>query len=610
MQRSVTAVFTAIGLLPALFHAVRADQAPVDGRAVADAKVADAIQRASGTFHTPTDDELEAAKEEVIAARTAVINELSAQPDGVSTGVELGIDVLGEQLSGPSDIELLDSVERKLQLNRPGVKTTAFERLRSGLNGYLKLVRSAAPQARDEFEQRIERLRTSWQAHLAAPTGETLAQLLDDYTWLVRHGQATEATGELRRAVSHTNHLMVVSAQFVEMAVVREVTQPISTDDTQEGTRISVRGELKGTIRARLEPDPNKGAMRIHFHGRGDSKITARKGPVTVHARGDTQVEASEVLHISERGFGTHSPQVTVRHSTTPYGVNVNMRCHLLRKVVGKLACRVAWKKKAEGDRQAAAKTRRQVDEQLRSQSNELVREANRQLEEFGIFSLLGPNPSSKLQFATTPEHLRWSGHYASPLQFAAPTEPPPIEAADALAVLQLHESAVNNAERLLAGRSVNEADFRELVFETAGLLPNDDDAIAGREAAIIQFADRDPLTLHFDGGATDVTMRLSSVREGRETLDAPTWSVRSVYRPQVDAAEIALVRESFTVEPADAAGADRVKEALSHFLVERATRKRTASGSFALSQKVRLGQLTLDKSWLTLVIVPRKEAK
>jgi hypothetical protein len=611
MRPSVSGVFAAIGLLPAFF-AARADEAQVSGSAVAQNAVADAIRRAKDTFQAPTEDELAAAKDKVVSARHALVKELSLEPDGVSTGAELGIDVLAEQLAQrQGDLERLETIERKLQLNRPGVKTAAFERLRAGLTRYLQLLRSSAgPQVHDEFGRRIGQLEQAWQAHAAAPSPETLVELHDAYEWLARHGQATEATGEVRRVVSHANHVMVVSAQFVDTALVRDVNQPISTEDTQDGTRISVRGEMKGKIHARLEPDPDKGAMRIHFRGIGDSKITARKGPVTVHARGDTRVEASEVLHISEKGFGTHSPQVTVRHSTTPYGVNVNMRCRLLRKVVGKLACRVAWKQKAKSDRQAAAKTRRQVDEQLRTQTNELVREANRSLEEFGLFSALGPNPSSKLRLATTPQQLRWWGHYASPLQFAAPTEPPAIAASDASVVLQLHESAVNNAERLLAGRTANEADFRELVFETAGLVPNDDETVAGREPATIQFAEREPLTMHFDGGLADVTMRLKGVRHGREVLDAPDCSVRATYRPQIGAAEIALVRESFAVEPANFDGADRVKEVLSHFLVAKATRKRTASGGLALAQKVRLGQLTLDGGWLTLVIVPRKESK
>ncbi|HUY34984.1 MAG TPA: hypothetical protein VMV69_19710 [Pirellulales bacterium] len=617
MRPLVVGGLATISCFGAFCAAALAEQAP----AAPDA-VLNAIRQSRGAFHAPTEDELARAKSEAVAARDALAKELALLPNGESLGEELGLNDLAEQLGqarpdrSQSDLAELDDLQRTLQFNRASAKGPNYDRLRAALIRYLQFLRSSAgPRVVEEYGRRIEQLEGAWRAYMALAPAERvrppeLAQVHDAYAWLARHGQATAATDRVRDAVSYPNHVMIATEHFIDRAVARPpdqpVDQPITRDETQDGTRISVRGNVKGHTHATLEPDANHGAVRVHFHGDGVSKITARRGRVTVHARGDTRVESSEMVHLSDQGAAAHAPRVNIRHRTTPYAVCVDLRSRLLRKVVGKLACRAAWKQQPTSDRQAAARARRQVDEQMRARSAEFVRGANLTIEDLEVFSLLGPDPSEKLKVSTTPTHLRWSGEYASELQFAAPSAPPAVRP-DAAAVVQIHESAINNTERLMAGRTTNEADFREMLFDQFGLVPTGDDQIAGRVAAELTLAEHEPITVHFDDEIARMTMRLSSVRDRREIFDAQPWTARAEYRAQVDARHLSIVRESLTIEPADAAGADRVRDILSRFLVAGASRVPTRPDASKLAKEFKLGDLTFKRGWLTIVLAPRK---
>ncbi|HVC93965.1 MAG TPA: hypothetical protein VND64_09760 [Pirellulales bacterium] len=614
MRSLVVGALVAVGFLSAFRNAARAEPAGAAGGAVLDA-----IRQAKEAFHAPTDDELAGAKSKAAAARDALAAELASVPNGGSRSDALGLGGLAEQFGqGQADLARLEALERRFEFNWASAKGAKYDRLRASLSTYMQLLRSAVPQAADEYGRRIEQLEREWQAYTQAwqaymdlplPDRERvhppdLAPLQEAYSWLVLRGQATAATGQVRDFVSHPNHVMDATAQFVDRLVTRDVDRPIRSDENQDGTRVSVRGELKSKTSAKFENDSDQGAVRVQLHGNGVSKVTARRGKVTVYARSYTKIEASEVVNLSERGAGAQSPQISVRQDTRPYAVSVDMRCRLLRNLVGKLACRAAWKQKPKSDQQAAAKTRRQIDEQLRQQTDAFARGANLTFDDLGVFALLRPNPSQKLKVGTTPAEMHWRGTYASALQFAAPSDPPRARPANAAATVQFHESAINNSELLLAGRTTNEADFRELVFEKLRLIPDDDARIEGREPAEITLAEHEPVNVRFDDKVAQVTLRLSSVRDQRETFDAQPWTVRAEYQ-QGQLPEISIVRTSISVEPVDAPQAERVREVLSRFLVAKATWSPSKQGDSKLAQEFKLGDLRIKPGWLIIVLVP-----
>ena len=230
-----------------------------------------------------------------------------------------------------------------------------------------------------------------------------------------------------------------------------------------DGAQVRVRGTLDGKLKSVLVPDESQAVIHLSFGGVGNSGITATKGRATVRARALTDIKASEPVYLTTAGFQSGPAQSNVRHRTTSSTVSVRMRCQLLRKLVTRIAAKAVGKQQGANDRKAAARTQRQVEDKLRTESARIVKEGNETIDSFGLFAALGPEPKSRLRLRTTSEYLEWLGRYAGDLQFASPAGPPDIASGDHAVLFQLHESAVNNGQHLVTGETIDEADFREL---------------------------------------------------------------------------------------------------------------------------------------------------
>ncbi|MFW6125078.1 MAG: hypothetical protein ACOC46_02925, partial [Pirellulales bacterium] len=111
----------------------------------------------------------------------------------------------------------------------------------------------------------------------------------------------------------------------------------------------------------------------------------------------------------------------------------------------------------------------------------------------------------------------------------------------DAYAVIQLHQSAVNNmVDRLeLAGGTFDEATLQEHVrAKLAALLPppseesGETEEQAQGNGNTVTFAEQDPIRVRFEGGEIDVTLRAASLQGPQGRVAGQMVRVR--YRPEV----------------------------------------------------------------------------
>jgi hypothetical protein len=599
-------LFVLAGLIAAVQSLAAGAPTPTPTQAASSRDLASLIQAAKGDFRRPKPGEVAGARQAVLCAGQVLVRKLALQPDGQSQQAALGLNELAAAVSqSPADISRLEQFAAALGRRRTGVQGAEFESLRAALRRYLQCLRAEGDQVAEEYSRQIDRLAAAWESYRRSQSAEAGAEIQVACRWLDEHGQAQELVQSLRKAASHPNHRMQISAAFLERALARDIRQPLVSNESSQGAQVSVKGQIKGKLVPSLVPSDKAGAVRVQFVGTGDSRIVANKGPVTVQARGRTGIQASEVAYLTERGLSASAPQVAVQHRSTPYAVGVNMRSRLLRGIVSKIVWRVAGRQQAESDRQAARNTQQKIDAEVRSQTAKLVAQANDVVRRFGVFSLLGTQPEETLKISTTARHLQWLGHYASPVQFAAPTPAPSVAALDPAVLIQLHETAVNNSESWLASRTINDSDFRELVFETIGLIPARQEGLAAQIPSTITFADEQPLTVRIDDDKVNVTLRLKAfASEGRE-FTGKVWTVRTAYQPQVIGGHVALVRVSPIAVLADsAADAGALQATLSRFLVERAASNGISSPSLASLPPLAVGQLTMQDGWFTLALV------
>ncbi|HQU41177.1 MAG TPA: hypothetical protein PK867_00135, partial [Pirellulales bacterium] len=348
-----------------------------------------------------------------------------------------------------------------------------------------------------------------------------------------------------------------------------------------------------------------RGVVHVGFRGVGNLDITAVKGRATVRARGQTQITAAQPVFLTHAGFAVGTPTSAVRHRTTGSSVSLGVRCRVLRRVLTRVAGRVVGRQQAANDLKVAQRTQGQVEKQLQAESRRVAGQGNQTIESFGLFAALGPDPASRLRLRTTAGYLEWLGRYAGETQFASPAGPPDAVRGNHAVLFQVHESAVNNSQRFIAGRLVNEADFREIVFSTFGLVPSDDEEVAGRIPASIVFAQDGPLTIAIRDGKLLITVRLDAIRGNGSMRQGGPFTVKTVYRVQVGEGPVKLIREGpIEIEPSSSTETEVVREILSRFFVSEATSDGTPPLAAVLAPAVlRLEQLSLVDGWLTLAL-------
>lgn len=563
------------------------------------------IAAAKDGFSPPQATELAAARQRVLAARQALVGKLADRPDGQSQRAALKLDEIAAACEAP-EMAQLEDLAANLGRRRNADQNAELEALRAALEKWLRQLRAIGEQrAAEEYRRQVDRLAAAWQKYSQLRQAELGLEIQEICQWLDDRGQAPKLTAALRDAASHPNHRMLISGGFLQQALARDINEPLVSNETSQGAQVRVRGQIQGKLVPTLVPHAGAGAIRVEFAGTGHSQITANKGPVSVQARGRTNIKAGETAYVSERGLSASQPKVAVQHRSTPYAIVVDMRSRLLRRIVTRIAWNVAGRQQAQSDRQAAQNTQQKIDAEVRRQTAQVVAQANDVVRRFGVFNLLASLPEETLKISTTAKHLVWQGRYASSQQFAAPSPAPAVTAVDPAVLVQLHESALNNSENWIAGRTVNDADFREMTMETFGLIPAGFDDFAAQLPATITLADEQPLTVRIHGGKVDITLRLKAfASEGRE-FAGQTWTAAATYEPRVSGAKVELIRTTpIAVVGGSQADAGTLEQTLSRFLVERAASRDLAGQALASLPPLAIGQFSLDGGWLSLALV------
>ncbi len=565
------------------------------------------IREARDGYRPATAAELARARQAVQTACQALDRKLSAQPDGRGAKAAVNLEELSTIAAAPSaDLDRLDVLARHLGHRSHGVKGAELDALRTALCSYQQQLRAGeGDETAAEYLRQIDRLATAWENYRRSHEPATGVELQTICRWLEERGQAEPLCQRLRREASHANHRMHVSAAFVEQALTREISQPLVSNEVSQGAQVRLQGQLKGKLTPTLEPNARAGVVRVRFIGQGESQIVAHKGRVMLQAHGHTGIHATEAAYLTERGLSTSAPQVAVQHRSVPYAASVDSRSRLVRRLGSAIVMRVAGRKQAESDQQASRNTQKKIDAEVRRQSAKIVHDANDVIERFGVLALLGKQPAETLKINTTRERIEWLGRYASASQFAAETPAPPVAAAAPAVLLQLHESAANNSENWLADATISDSDFRELAFETFGLIPAGQDQQSAQIPATITFADERPLEVRVDNDRVDVTLRLKAFAcEGR-TFDQQVWTARTSYQPQLAGGKVELVRTAgITVQGVSAEGVEPLQTSLARFLVEKASPRGAGNPALASLPPLTIGQLSLNQGWLTLALV------
>jgi len=502
-------------------------------------EMAAAARAAKSVFLPRTAVDLQDAKAELIAALDRLDAQLKAPAPGERDWKAfLRPDAVREQLArkrGPQ-LPALDAAYQRFAAGHEGLGRAWFLDVRAGLRNYLTIARTIGePRLRKQYETVLDALAVRLEAYQKSPTVQTAEEIDQFLDWLDQAGQAKWLILSVRERLSHPNLFVEVSDRLVATRVAGPVDDTGPVRDCILGTDIHATGHTTGNLTLEMVPSADCGQFDLVFSGNTATDSVGYRGKLQVFVSGVTRIGARKRLSLDQEKLTSSRAESAADTDTSINGVCAGNR------VVERVACRRAEKKRPEAEYIASRHAEDRFTEQMDQRAEKLVAEANeryaekfrRPLVERRLFPEL-------LRFSSTKRALEVTAMQIGEGSVAAPSSPPAVKAGD-LSV-RVHQTAVNNVTAsALAGMILDEKRFQEILTENFGAPkrpPEEDDG----ENWAITFARRQPVIVTFSGSRFTVTIRGRAYSNGEKQY--PGMDVTATYRIERGEKGLKAVRE------------------------------------------------------------------
>lgn len=487
--------------------------------------------RATGSFRPAGDAALEAAATNLRSALGPLDRLLARSKSGADWRKYLDWDALQAQASSgqAADPKVLRDLETKLAATETGLDMPDFVRVRTAVERYAELADTARGDGAKHFGDRLDKVATALLSAGASGKAEDLGIVPALLDRLAESGQAGGVVAAVRGANARPNIHLAVAESLLAPAVDRPVDQVQPVDDVVLGTRIRGTGRTTGNVRLDFVPSHERAVFDIVLAATNVSHTRGTQGPVTVHTRGVTALDARRRIFLDDTDVSSAPVEVAADAKTTVTGLGINARFG--KRIIG----RIANKKIAETKPRAEADAERKARERLRSQFTEQTEPAIGQMRgQFrdrvrGPLEAQGLYPES-LSMHTTDRDLRIVARTSRGNRLAAFSSPP-AGAHDNVITATVHETAVNNIlEEKLGGRIVTQDDVARIAKERNLKMPESlgSDPDAEQKTWQITFARYRPVSVATDDGRVKVTVRGDKFVSGDRSF--PGMDIAAVY--------------------------------------------------------------------------------
>lgn len=494
-------------------------------------EIAGDAARATGTFRPAGDAALETAAANLRSALGPLDRLLARSKSGADWRKYLDWDSLQAQASTgqAADPKVLRDLERKFAAMETGLDMPDFVRVRRAVERYAEVADTARGDGSKHLNDRLDKVATALLTAGASGKAEDLGSVPALLDRLAESGQAGGVVAAVRAASARPNIHLAVAESLLAPAVDRPVDQVQPVDDVVLGTRIRGSGHTTGNVRLDFVPSHDRAVFDIVLAAKNVSQTRGTQGPVTVHTRGVTSLDARRRIFLDDSDVSSSPVEVAADTNTTVTGLGINAR-------FGKrIIQRIASRKIAETKPRAEADAERKARERLRSQFTEQTEPAIGQMRgQFrdrvrGPLEAQGLYPES-LSMHTTDRDLRIIARKSRGNQLAAFSSPP-TAASDNVITATVHETAVNNVlEEKLGGRVVTQDDVARIAKERGMKMPDSlgSDPDAEQKTWQITFARYRPVTVATDDGRVKVTVRGDKFVSGDRSF--PGMDIATVY--------------------------------------------------------------------------------
>ena len=420
----------------------------------------------------------------------------------------------------------------------------AFRALRNLRQIY---VAAANPRTEQQFVGRLEELRDEYAKLMFADDRRAAANVGYLTGWLEAAGQTTDLIASVRAQNSKPNLYLELSSGLVNQFTTQEVSEYRRVNE-QVLTRL-IRGIalVEGIGQVQFIPDPYQVRAAIDLSGLISSDTFAKSGKLTAYAGAVAPFNVRRELFANVGGMFASDVDGCLDLQSYFKSIDSNL------KIVQRIARKQYYKSKALSEKISRERTRKQIFDQFREQTDDTIADALNSFETINERQAANGNLLPALYIHTTHDRIIGVAHRSTPYDLAATSEPANFESVPADVRVKLHESMISNyVSPIFAGRQyTNES----LAIEIANLLQREPaEANEDAQEFTIRFDRARPIQIELQDNLLGVTITASFRRKGSRSRN--NLKIELSFRLQNNGTSISLV-------PASKVNIDLVNEKL-----------------------------------------------
>lgn len=558
---------------------------------------------AKARFMLPTADRVAALKQALLSVRDRLAGELTQFPDGQVIAKELSL-ANYEVLADKPSLEELDKIILATRLARDKRVQSSIDDVRSALRDLRATVLLAGDaEAATKFSGAVDLLAASMKNAASDPM-PNYRELIASYKYLSETRLLEDLLPVIRTRFSHFNQRLVFSQRFLNRASEKEIKQSRDINENQDGMQINGSALIVARPMGQFTPNESRAQVSLHLDANIDSNVTGYKHPATVFAHTVINVTADVPLYLSELGIEAPQPLICAVANAQLTGMCLHLRSRVLNRLLMPLAQKAAQKKLTESEPELAEKARTEFHKMVEDNREKMIIQINDLIQRLLWQSFEARDINANVRFKTTSNELLWTAEYVGPGDLGSPNLAPALPQQAEIGV-QFHESTFNNTDVSVAGNKINEAIYREVLYDTFKFAPEDqdEDPTAARIPATLTFADTEPLRLTFDDGMLTAVLRLKAFEIDGKEFNGKIRSARVSYKPGMSAEGFALDRQG-EVEILEDGGANREEfnGALQRFFKPQF--KSSPAKEPAKKVTLKVGGMTIEDGWISVFVL------
>lgn len=384
----------------------------------------------------------------------------------------------------------------------------------------------------------------------------------------------------LQKHIFNYNVRIFASEELLNRILSESRTEKGPVVDYVLGANVSGNQTTLTTVGLDLQPSAHSARFDLVLNGKINSNTVGVTSEATVYTLGNHTFVARKEINFNGVSFVTAPATIQVNPHNTTTGIATNMGGLLFGGIAQNIASREVEARRGTAEAIAASRVRDRVLPPFNKEVDKEFAEAGPKLEKevFSGLKATGLYPDAFV-YQTTDTSLYLSSRLMASKELGASLPSVPAVLSEG-AILQMHESAVNNSiDRIgLAGQTLTESELRaklegflsKALGRPVKLEPTakpaekpvgadkpaaDEEGEDGDDKKIsaIMFAESDPLRIQFNDGQLVLVMRAGFKQEGKD--DIPTREITVPLSFTVKGDKVSITRGSVRVVAADGEG-------------------------------------------------------